>query len=159
VPNIAAVLKDEIRRLARREIKSEVGKTRKAAAQYRRDIAKLKRLLGEQEKELKRIKCEIQQHEGAAPAAEEPLEAVRFSSRSVKAQRQRLGLSAADYGRLVGVSGLTIYNWEHDKSRPRKAQLAALVAVRGIGKREAIKKLAELDEQAAKKRPRRKTKR
>jgi DNA-binding transcriptional regulator YiaG len=159
MPNIAAVLKDEIRRLARREIKSEVGKTRKAAAQYRRDIAKLKRLLGEQDKELKRIKCEIEQHEGAPAAAEELLEAVRFSSRSVKAQRQRLGLSAADYGRLVGVSGLTIYNWEHDKSRPRKAQLAALVAVRGIGKREAIKKLAELDEQAAKKRPRRKAKR
>ena len=66
----------------------------------------------------------------------------------MKAQRQRLGLSAADYGRLVGVSGLTIYNWEHDKARPRKAQLAALVAVRGIGKREALKKLAEPEAQA-----------
>ena len=65
----------------------------------------------------------------------------------MKAQRQRLGLSAADYGRLVGVSGLTIYNWEHDKARPRKAQLAALVAVRGIGKREALKKLAEPEAQ------------
>ena len=62
----------------------------------------------------------------------------------MKAQRSRLGLSAADYGKLVGVSGLTIYNWEHEKSRPRQAQLAALVAVRGIGKREALMKLAEL---------------
>ena len=40
--------------------------------------------------------------------------------------------------------GLTIYNWEQEKARPRKAQLAALVAVRGIGKREALLKLAEL---------------
>ena len=142
MPNIAAVLKEEIRRLARREIKVQVGKTQKAAVQYRRDIAKLKRLLGEQEKELKRLQREIQQHGGEPQAAEEPLEGVRFSSRSVKAQRQRLGLSAADYGQLVGVSGLTIYNWEHEKARPRKAQLAALVAVRGIGKREALKKLA-----------------
>jgi len=62
----------------------------------------------------------------------------------VKAQRSRLDLSAADYGKLVGVSGLTIYNWEHEKARPRKAQLAALVAVRGIGKREALSKLADL---------------
>jgi DNA-binding transcriptional regulator YiaG len=62
----------------------------------------------------------------------------------VKAQRSRLGLSTADYGKLVGVSGLTIYNWEQEKSRPRKAQLAALVAVRGIGKKEALMKLAEL---------------
>jgi len=38
----------------------------------------------------------------------------------------------------------TIYNWEHEKVRPQKAQLAGLVAVRGIGKREALKKLAEL---------------
>jgi DNA-binding transcriptional regulator YiaG len=74
------------------------------------------------------------------------LETVRFSARSVKAQRNRLGLSAADYGKLVGVSGLTIYSWEHEKSRPRKAQLAALIAVRGIGKREALLKLAKLTE-------------
>ena len=154
MPNIAAVLKEEICRLARREIRTQVGKTQKAAVQYRRDIAKLKRLLSGQEKELRRLKREIQEHGGQPQAAEEPLEAVRFSSRSVKAQRQRLALSAADYGRLVGVSGLTIYNWEHDKARPRKAQLAALVAVRGIGKREALKKLAELDAEAAKKRPR-----
>ena len=133
MPNIAGVLKDEIRRLAKKEVKAQVGTTKKAVVQYRRDIAKLKRLLGQQERELNRLKKQAQAH----PQAEEPSEAVRFSAHSVKAQRQRLGLSAADYGKLVGVSGLTIYNWEHEKARPRKAQLATLVAVRGIGKREA----------------------
>jgi transcriptional regulator with XRE-family HTH domain len=54
-------------------------------------------------------------------------------------------LSAADYGKLVGVSGLTVYHWEHGKSRPRKAQLASLAAVRGIGKREAMAKLEVLE--------------
>jgi hypothetical protein len=49
------------------------------------------------------------------------------------------------------------HNWEHEKARPRRAQLAALVAVRGVGKREALKKLAEL--QATKKRGRRKARR
>ncbi len=141
MPNIAAVLKDEIRRLAKKEIKAQVGTTKKAVVQYRGEIAKLKRLLGQQEREIKLLKRQRQQGQ---PQAEEPQEAVRFSARSVKAQRSRLGLSAADYGKLVGVSGLTIYNWEHEKARPRKAQLAALVAVRGIGKREALIKLAEL---------------
>jgi hypothetical protein len=37
---------------------------------------------------------------------------------------------------------LTIYNWEQGKARPQKAQLAALAKVRGIGKREALDKLA-----------------
>jgi DNA-binding transcriptional regulator YiaG len=53
---------------------------------------------------------------------------------------------------LVGVSGLTIYNWEQEKARPRKAQLAALVAVRGIGKKEALLKLAELTPKKKRKR-------
>jgi transcriptional regulator with XRE-family HTH domain len=62
----------------------------------------------------------------------------------VKAQRQRAGLSAAAYAKLVGVSSLTIYNWEHNKSRPRKEQFASLIALRGLGKREAQAKLALL---------------
>jgi DNA-binding transcriptional regulator YiaG len=77
-------------------------------------------------------------------ATEEAMEGVRFSARSVKSQRERLGFSAADYAVLVGVTPLTIYNWEHGKCRPREEQLAALVAVRGIGKREALAKLAML---------------
>jgi DNA-binding transcriptional regulator YiaG len=99
--------------------------------------------LSQQKGEIKRLQKQIQQ-QGQPSVEEVPLENARFSGRSVKAQRTRLGLSAADYGKLVGVSGLTVYNWEHGKSRPRQAQLAALVAVRGIGKREALAKLAEL---------------
>jgi len=140
MPNIAGVLKEEIRRLAKKEIKAHVGSTKQAVARYRSDIAMLKRQLGQQEREIKLLR----KQQGQPQTEEEPLESVRFSARSVKAQRSRLGLSAADYGKLVGVSGLTIYNWEQEKARPRKAQLAALVAVRGIGKKEALLKLAEL---------------
>ena len=39
---------------------------------------------------------------------------------------------------------LTIYNWELGKARPRQKQLAGLVAVRGLGRREAMKKLEML---------------
>jgi DNA-binding transcriptional regulator YiaG len=152
MPNVAGVLREEICRLAKKEIKVQVAKTQKAAAQYRRDIAKLKRLFSQQEKEIRLLKNRTQQ-QGQPQTDQNEMESVRFSARSVKAQRQRLGLSAADYGKLVGVSGLTIYNWEHDKARPRKAQLVALVAARGIGKREALRKLAEVG--AAKKTPRR----
>ena len=150
MPNIAAVLKDEIRRLARKEVKSQVGQTRKLAAAHRREIAGLKRLLAKQAAEIKSLQKRSPESE-KLQSTENELESIRFSARSVKAQRQRLGLSAADYGRLIGVSGLTIYAWESGKNRPRKAQLAALVAARGIGKREALTKLAEVLE----KKPRR----
>ena len=142
--NLAGILKESMRRLARKEIRAETGKTKQAVAQYRRDIARLKREVQGQRKEIAFLKSQEQKRLGQRPTVEEPVDRARFSARSVLAQRKRLKLSAADYGKLVGVSGLTIYSWEHGKSRPRKAQLAGLVAVRGIGKREAVAELEVL---------------
>ena len=135
--NVITVLKEEMVRRARKEANAQVTKARQAATQSRREIAQLKRLLRQREREIAYLRKQ-------QPAEEDPLAAVRFSARSVRSQRNRLGLSAEDYGKLVGVSRLTIQYWEQGKARPRKAQLAALVAVRGIGKREALSKLAEL---------------
>ncbi len=141
MPNLAVTLKEEIQRLARKEIKAQTGSTKQAVAKYRSEIAQLKRQMREQEKKIAFLEAQEQKRLGHPKATEESLEGIRFSARSVSAQRERLGLSAANYAKLVGVSPLTIYNWEQGKSRPRKEQLAALAAVRGIGKREALTKL------------------
>jgi DNA-binding transcriptional regulator YiaG len=144
--NLAIALKEEIARLARKEIKTQVGKTKQAVARYRREIAALKRRLDEQSRKLDKLsrqKASAGGARGTAASDESDAEGVRFSARSVRAQRRRLDLSAEKYGQLVGVSGLTIYNWEQGKSRPRRAQLEALVAVRNIGKREALQRLAQ----------------
>ena len=74
------------------------------------------------------------------PAAEK-LKGARFSAKGVKTHRERVGMSARNYGKLVGVSEQTVYNWEAGNSKPQAKQLAALVAVRGLGKREAMKRL------------------
>ena len=145
--DIAGALKEEIRRLARKEIKAETGTTKQAVAQYRREIASLKRQVAEQQKKIAFLEGQEKKRIEEPQADEEAVESARFSSRSVAAQRKRLGLSAADYAKLVGVSPLTIYNWEKGKTRPRQEQLAALVAVRGIGKREAMKRLELLGEE------------
>jgi DNA-binding transcriptional regulator YiaG len=142
--NLAGAIKEEIRRLAKKVIKNETAATKQAVTQYRREIARLKRQLQQQDKKLTFLENRERRRleSPATDASGEPAgESVRFSARSVKAQRDRLDLSAADYALLVGVSPLTIYNWEKGKSRPRAEQLAALVAVRGIGKREAARRL------------------
>ncbi len=143
MPNLAATLKEEIRRLARKEIKSQMGATRRAAVQHRREIARLKRLMHLQEKRLASVAAQAGKQ---APKAGEPEgvpEGTRFSTRSVRAQRRRLKLSAAEYGKLIGVSAQTVYLWEQGKVRPGKPQFAALVAARGIGRREAVQRLAK----------------
>ena len=43
MPNIAAVLKEEIVRLARKEVRKHTSVLKKMSAQYRKDIAEMKR--------------------------------------------------------------------------------------------------------------------
>jgi len=150
--NIAAVLKQEITRLARREARSLTRTLSRASAQFRRDIAELKRQNSKARTEIGRLRRQALKGGAAAigPAAEAAAEKVRFSAKSVAAQRKRLGVSAADYGKLIGVSGQTVYAWEQGVSRPRKAQLAAFVAIRGVGKTEAKARLEQLRAKAAK---------
>ena len=83
-----------------------------------------------------------------APAPEEePGKGLRFSAKGFGAKRQQLGLSAADAGRLLGVSPLSVYKWEGEKAHPRASQLPAIAAFRKLGKRAAAKRLSELDAQ------------
>lgn len=153
MPNLAATLKQEIARLARREIRSEIQSLRKASAQFRRDIAKLKRASAEFLSNFARLQRQAGKADAPAAGAAEATR-VRYTAKSVASHRRRLGLSAEDFGRLVGVTGHTIYQWEHGTSRPRRAQLAALASVRGLGKREARARLQARRELAPGKRRR-----
>lgn len=151
MPDLAAVLKQEIARLARRESRSQIKGLRKASAQFRRDIARLKRDASGLGAEIARLKRGV----GKA-AAPQPSDAdsttVRFRAQGVASHRKRLGVSAADYGKLIGVTGHTIYKWEHGASRPRRAQLTALASLRRIGRREALARLKQMRVPTARKR-------
>ena len=82
--------------------------------------------------------CERQRIEETKASADS---ALRFSPKSVRTHRTRIGFSAGEYGKLLGVSAQTVYQWERGKSRPRKPQLAALAKLRTIGKKEARERL------------------
>jgi DNA-binding transcriptional regulator YiaG len=140
----ASALKNEISRLARKEAKAIAAPAAKAVARYRHEIAQLKRQVREQQRTIAHLASQQSKAAENGKIAEDRESGRRFSARSVKAQRRRTGLSAADYAKIVGVSALTVYNWEAGKTRPRKEQLAALVAARGLGKREARRKLDTL---------------
>jgi len=144
MPNIAAMLKQEITRLARREVNVQTKTIRKANSQYRRDIAQLKRQAAGLARQVAYL--ERQERKNAfdgGPRAS--VEGRRFNRRGLRTHRDKIGLSATKYGKLVGVTAQTVYNWEQGKAKPRDEQLAALVAVRGLGKREALKRLDLLE--------------
>jgi DNA-binding transcriptional regulator YiaG len=144
MPNIAAVLRDEIQRLARKEVRATILPMKKHRAEDRSAIAALRRQVAALEREIAFLRKQEKRRIEVEPAAADA-DGVRFSPKWLASDRKRLGLSAKDYGALVGVSMLTIYNWEKGKSKPRAKQLAAWAQVRGIGKREAMRRLELLE--------------
>ena len=138
--NLSSVLKSEITRLARKEIRAATEPLRKANAAYRREIAELKRQVASLQRAQKPVARPTQSPETTSDGAAK----TRFVAKGLKSLRARLGLSAADFGALIGASGQSVYNWEAGKAVPRANQQAAIAAVRGIGKREAARRLEAL---------------
>ena len=141
--NVASVLRAEISRIARKEVRSEILGLKKGVGAYRSEIAALKRRTQALEQQLRRLVKEGG-HAAVEGQTEAPAVAHRFSAKRLSAHRRRLGLSAADFGRLLGVSAQSIYNWEEGKARPRASHLAALAALRTLGKKAAASHLAGL---------------
>ena len=147
MPNIATVLKAEITRLARKELRDQNEGLRKALVLQRKEIAALKSRLQALEKIVQRL--------GKPPKAPRSLDAtaaiegeaadgLRFRAKGMASNRKRLGLSAADFALLVGATGQSVYAWEAGKSKPRAEALQAIAALRRVGKREVEARLAEL---------------
>lgn len=109
---------------------------KKAVSAYRAEIAALKRRTQALEQQLRRLG---KTNTRAAPAADDeaPSNASRFSAKGLASQRRRLGLSANDCGLLLGASGQSVYNWEEGKARPRAKHMAAIAALKTLGKKDA----------------------
>lgn len=139
MPNIAAVLKSEISRLARKELKSETTQLKRAVGQYRSQIAALKRQTQMLEKQLRSIgKVPSKPRPGAREESTEPDSgSFRFSAKGLASHRKRLGLSANEVGILLGATAQSIYKWEEGKARPRDKHMPAIAALRSLGKKQA----------------------
>lgn len=148
MPNIASVLKSEIARIARKELRIATEGLKKTSSVQKAEVSALRRKVYDLEKRLKSLS------RGRSVAAKsaavqkvnlpEAESRVRFSAKGLATNRRRLGLSAADFGLLVGATGQSIYQWESGKTQPRSKSLAAIVELRAIGKKEAVERLNAL---------------
>lgn len=143
MPNIASVLKEEISRIARKEIRAETESLKKAVASYRSEIAALKRRMQTLEQELRRVGKGTSKKAVATPT-DSPPQSLRFAAKGFASTRARLGLSAEDYGLLVGAAGKSVYRWETGEVQPRAKHLSAIAALRTMGKKEAAARLDAL---------------
>lgn len=145
MPNLAAVLKTEIARLARRSMRPLYVPIKKDVAALKRALAEQKRLTARLVRDNARLVADLNTRLAAPPTASEAeVKNARLGPALIHAQRKRLGLSRADFAKLVGVSGGAVLAWEGGKSKPRAAAKGVIVAVRKLGKREARERLAAM---------------
>ena len=108
MPNVAEILKSEISRIARKEVKAAIAPFQKALAAQRTEQLALKREMADLRKQLKAANspAKVSTVPFEAPTDDEVKR--RFSPKRLAAHRQKLGLSASEYGRLVGISDQSI---------------------------------------------------
>ena len=139
--------KQEVIRLARKEAKAAVTPVRKPSGANRKALADLKRRVATLEKECRRLGSLVSKV--PVPQAE-PAEGqkARITAKGMRSLRRKLGLTGADFAKLLGVSVMAVYQWERKNGplRVREATRTAILAVRDLGAREAKERLAGLAE-------------
>ena len=93
MPNIATVLKEEILRLARKEVRKQTQTLKKTSAQYRKDIAEMKRRLADLQHKIGPLQKQVLKGVSAGAAEPKPMGALH---------RQGPALPAAAAGPLGG---------------------------------------------------------
>jgi len=141
---VESVLKDEIRRVAKKV-------SREVQAKTVEDVRRLKARLSALQEEVKRLKHEqaqAQARERMATAKESvPEEAtskIRMSAKLIKKLRKRLNVTQPELARLVGVSNAAVGFWESGKSNPRPVLKVKIAALRQLGRRDVRRLLEEM---------------
>jgi DNA-binding transcriptional regulator YiaG len=144
--NIEQVIKSEIIRLAKKQLRATCGPLARDIRQLKRTVVELRRVVGP----LKTLGAELQaqrmEEVARLQVAPEEVKVARISARLIKSLRMKLGVSQTELANLVGVSAGAVGFWEQDKARPSGHNKEALVALRKLGRR-AVRKL--LDQKAA----------
>jgi DNA-binding transcriptional regulator YiaG len=150
MPNIAKVLREEIQRVAKRQARTELGPLKRDSVRLKKSVAELRRQIAA----LNRTNRDLVKKVTPVMAAKETEAAtqnaskLRPTSKSLKKLRARLGLTQAQFGQLLGVSGQAVVQWaaKEGRVRMRTATLSALARIQNIGKREARRRLEEMAE-------------
>ena len=150
MPNVASVLKEEIRRLSRKEARSMVAPLKKALAAERKAVAALRKQVGAQATALKRLGSKRAAAVADAPAASGAGATTGKGGRAmvegwrkdtVRSTRRALALTQAQFAKLAGVSQITISFWETGRSTPRYKQQVAVMEARKLSRAAAHKRL------------------
>ena len=138
MPDFKQTFQEEVRRLARKELKALDEKIN----EQKKTIAALQKRVNELEKkQAAPVKSAENEKVQAAPVQEG--RKVRFSPKSLVKFRKKFSLSQKALAVLLGVTPFTVSHWEIGKNRPRTVQIEAFNALTKLGKRKLYALVSE----------------
>ena len=127
MPDLGKAFREEISRVAGKDLRAAVNELNEEIRSLQREVSELKsQIAGSQGTNGEPSGPPAGD---AKPASREAV-SVRVTPSSIKKHRKRLRLSQAQMGKLLGVSAITILNWEQGKSKPRVANREAIAELR-----------------------------
>jgi len=118
-----SALRDEIARLARKEVKTATDPLNKQIQELKAQIRKVKRATAKGAPAQSKTKLDL-------TASKKEVEATRIGPRWIKALRKRHKLSQGGLADLLGISMSAVCSWEYGRARPAGRNREALVALR-----------------------------
>ena len=137
------ILRAEISRLARKEIRAAVGPLARSVRELKRAVAKLTKKANSLAKAVGQAVKAKAAEKVKLEAAPGELKSARFSAGLIRKLRRRLGVTQAELAKLANVSPTTVAFWEQGRHRPTEANKVPLVALRKLGRREVRRLLGD----------------
>ena len=144
MPDVAIVLKEEISRIARKEIRARVDPLKKQVIDLRRRLRAAEATLLQLQKTTNKTANTASRQSGAIVPDVEETRQIRISPNSVKKLRTRLRLTQAQMAQLVDVSTNTVVRWEQGTSSPRDGSRAVIASMRSMGVKQVKKQLEKM---------------
>ncbi len=145
MPRFEHILRSEITRLAKKEIRSAVSPLTKKVNSLRKEIAKLKQTVARQNQLIVRQRSIFQKAGLQIPAEEESGKPTRLSPTLIKKLRTRLNISQEELAQLLGVSPSSVAFWEQGRNKPAAAARNKIIGLRQLGRREVKALMEETD--------------
>ena len=131
-PSLATALKAEVRRHTLREVnktRTRLRQIQKAMTLLRREVRKDRTVIARLKARLGRVRAAAAsraRRRGDGPGR-------RTSPHTIRALRERMGMSRLQFSKLLGVSPGSIFGWETGRTTPRRGSLARFRALKKGG--------------------------
>jgi DNA-binding transcriptional regulator YiaG len=154
-----SLLKEQIVRLARRQVRGMVVPLARDVRALKRTVRQMRPGLAMATKVAAEYQRQVDTERGRLEVPPEEVRTARLSAGRIAGLRKRLGLTQAGMATLMGVSTGAVALWERGSSSPKGANRAAIVALRKL-KRSEVKRLLMVKRQEAQRQaPRRRARR